>query len=565
MINIKKNKCTNLIHYRMKKLFLSFAMLLTLAGCSSDSDTTTGNGGNGGNEQPEPPVETTYTATIESADQFGFEWSSNTAISLFTTTQNEQFSYDAESGEFKKSDSSNPTRVSTPMIFGVYPYNAGHRAAKSGEITITIPTEQTYKAGGIDITANPMLAIADTDETELEFEHLFGYLNIPIYALLPEDDSALNIKSIKFTPANGNPIAGTASFETEYVLNSAYDFYFGQAGQSQIIVNCGEGAIIGTTAETATSFHFVLPPATYTDGCTIEIIDTYGISFSKTISSTFTVERGKKTDLPAADIVIDSYPKMPETILADIQWSNDSNGKPVATDAANGMTVQTKYMDAAVQNLWISDAPEGYTLNKIAKWCTDETKMTYFIADMTNIRNKMQDGFTIEVIHRDPRTENGVKIENNWRALFGGRDFGLWLNKVWTGNNAHNAQYRGQYQWDARIWSSNTDETAPGTGVIAPNEWHHTVFIYDATNKKLQVYTNGELKVDKSNAVLRNTDQRLPIGARMFSSSDTTKFTWGGEMALFKIYDEAVSKQDVMLMYYTLQEQINALNDINAE
>jgi hypothetical protein len=51
----------------------------------------------------------------------------------------------------------------------------------------------------------------------------------------------------------------------------------------------------------------------------------------------------------------------------------------------------------------------------------------------------------------------------------------------------------------------------------------------------------------------------------MFSSSDTTKFTWGGEMALFKIYDEAVSKQDVMLMYYTLQEPIKALKEVDAQ
>jgi hypothetical protein len=286
----------------------------------------------------------------------------------------------------------------------------------------------------------------------------------------------------------------------------------------------------------------------------------------------------EKLNLPAVELpVVPETPEEPDvevpefpalTALADVQWTNNGEGKPVATDSENSMNITTIYKDSSVQNLWVSDAPEGYTLNKIAKWCTNETKMTYFIADMTNIRNKMQDGFSIEIIHRDPRTEgNGVVLGNNWRALFGGRDFGLWLNKIWNTNGTHgqNAKYRGQYQWDARMWSSNTDETAPGTGVIAPNEWHHTVFIYDATNKKLQVYTNGELKVDKSNAVLRNTDQRLPIGARMFSSSDTTKFTWGGEMALFKIYDEAVSKQDVMLMYYTLQEPIKALKEADAQ
>ncbi|MBO7194722.1 MAG: hypothetical protein J6V27_01620 [Alistipes sp.] len=1057
----------------MKKLLLSFAMLLTIVGCGSDDGVTPDDNSNKPDtpptEEPTPPAEEkTYLATIESASQFGFEWNDDSSISLFTTTQNEQFSYDTESEEFKKADTTTPAATATPSLFGIYPYAEDNQVNESGKVTFTTPLTQPYKADGIDFAVNPMLAIAELEATELEFKHLFGYLNIPIYALLPDDTQSFVIKQIKLSAATDTPVAGTASFETSEVSDGNYTFEFDSSKSSDIILDCGEGVSVGSTIENATSFHFILPAATYTDGYTIEITTNDGNIINNAILSEVTIERGQVTNLDAIEIalikkseylldvkfdaegnatdagmfnlnivknvnssneapylsaytctqfdlnniarfnnypydvrnthsyysvdisnadlqaamkdgftvetvamfpidiathwsrlisteswgimrqgagfsngahpflayanapgtnwsswdkstklthefkantyfhityvyspnhstdnehvvliyvnglydsqialnkelnpgsiltigaypyangedvfhpwcgdialarihdnildaetiyerfneikfpesvtapqrptpmldlqvneeglltnkgsmnsivptlvknnagktpsirmleldtydkpilafkhntnasetVTDSYykvtssdspefftklndgtytieaiistpnaldrsvpvsteafnlmympeynkynirtfnenrewlhydsfytpstskylhivyvadvangqlattfvngrhdgtynnspisslapinnftigcaaasedgqtpfcygfdgnvvmvrvydkaltpmevnliytednikdtltaldkgidinpeePEVPEfpalTTLADIQWSNNGENKPVATDDA--ITIQTKYMDASVQNLWVSDAPEGYTLNKIAKWCTDETKMTYFIADMTNIRSKMQDGFSIEVIHRDPRTEgNGVVLENNWRALFGGRDFGLWLNKNWNGNNAHNAQYRGQYQWDARMWTSNTDETAPGTGVIAPNEWHHTVYIYDAANKKLQVYTDGELKVEKTNAVLRNTDQRLPIGARMFSSSDTTKFTWGGEMALFKIYDDAVTAEQIAAMYGNRQPQIAILSE----
>lgn len=534
----------------MKKLFLSFAMLLAIVGCSSD-DTTEGGGDN---EQPNTPTECNiYSATIESAEKFGFEWSVGSSISFFSTTQNEMFAYNIENGKFEKADTSNPTRVSTPNLFGVYPYATENRAAKSGEITFVTPTEQPYKADGVDFAVSPMLAIAELSASELEFKHLFGYLNIPIYTILPEGVSALTIKNIKFIPANGKPIAGTASFETDNVIDAMYDFNFGKAGQSQITVNCGEGAVVGTTAEAATSFHFVLPPATYTNGCVIEVVALNGISYSKTISSTFSIERGEVTALPVVDIVVDANPEMPESILADIQFANDADNKPVATDAVSGMPVNTIYLGNQTQNVWVSDAPEGYTLNKIATFGKDEPNLSYFDLIFTDVKAEIQDGFTIEVIHRDPHAPRFS--ENGWRALFGGRDFGLWItDETW-----------GPWHWDARIWPNVTTFNG-SVNPVSANVWHHTTYVYDAEAEKLQVYTDGVLEVDKACGKMRDiTKGHLPIGARSFSGSDTFKFPWGGDIALFRIYDEAITKDQATVMCYEVQAQIDALNSANAQ
>jgi hypothetical protein len=367
---------------------------------------------------------------------------------------------------------------------------------------------------------------------------------------LPEGISALTIKSVKFTSANGKSIAGTAYFDTANVSDANYNFKFGMAGCSYVVLNCGEGVVVGKSAETATSLRFVLPPATYDSGCTIEITDSNGISLSKTISS-FTIESCEVTVVPAAEIVIDSYPKAPESVLANIQWSNDAEGKPGAFDAAKGLPVETVYLGNQTQNLWVTDAPDGYTLNKIATFGKDEANLTYFNLKFTNVKDQIQDGFTIEVLHR--RSHQGSFGENGWCGLFGGRDFGLWL----ASNDG--------FKWDARIWDGAKDANS-GINKISADVWHHTVYIYNAETEKLQVYTDGKLEVDKACGKMRTiTSDYLPIGARMFSDGTKIKFPWGGDIALFKIYDETVGKNEISIMYKDIQGQIDALNGARAK
>ncbi len=511
-------------------------MLLAFAGCSDEEGTNT---------QPAetPAEEVTYSASIELAEQFGFVWSADSSISLFSTTQNEMFAYNVTAGKFEKTDNTNPTMAVLPKIYGVHPYAKGNRAAKSGEITLEIPAQQAYKAEGIDLATAPMLAIAEVEATELEFKHLFGYVNILLYAVLPEQVTSLAVSSIKLTTSATEPISGTASFETE-VGDSSYELYFGQAGSSQIVLHCGEGATLGTTAETATSFHFTLPAATYTNGCKVEITDTNGIVFEEVISA-FTVKRGEITTLPVADI---EYPQKIESAIVDVQFGNDNAGNPIATDSVSGVPIATVQRNAAVMNLSVADPQtESYTLNKIATFGANQDNMTYFDLDYTSILDKMQDGFTIEVIHHDARVE--TTGDNAWRGLFGSADFGLWLNED-----------PGRYLWDGRVWPGAAGINY-GVNEIAANVWHHTIFVYNASEGTYQVYTDGVVEIDLSCGQMRTSAiTKCMIGGRYFSDGVRMGLPWGGDMALFRIYDDAASKDEASLLYVDIKPQVDALN-----
>lgn len=519
----------------MRKLFLSCVMLLAFAGCSDEEGTNT---------QPAetPTEEVTYSATIELAEQFGFVWSADSSISLFSTTQNETFVYNVENKCFAKADDTNPTRVVLPKIYGVHPYAKGNRAAKSGEITLEIPARQAYNAEGVDLSAAPLLAIAEQEAMELEFKHLFGYVNIPLYAVLPEEVTSLAVGSIRLTTSDSEPISGTACFETE-VGDSSYELYFGQAGSSQIVLHCGEGATLGTTAESATSFHFALPAATYANGCKVEITDTNGIVFEEVIPA-FTVRRGEVTTLPAADIV---YPEKIKSAIVDVQFGN-SDGKPTATDIVSGVPIATVQRNADVMSLSVADPQtESYTLNKIATFGANQDNMTYFDLDYTGILDKMQDGFTIEVIHHDARV--ATTGDNAWRGLFGSADFGLWLNED-----------SGRYLWDGRVWSGAAGINY-GVNEIAANVWHHTIFVYNASEGRYQVYTDGVVEIDKSCGQMRTSAiTKCMIGGRYFSDGVRMGLPWGGDMALFRIYDDAASKDEASLLYVDIKPQVDALN-----
>jgi hypothetical protein len=245
--------------------------------------------------------------------------------------------------------------------------------------------------------------------------------------------------------------------------------------------------------------------------------------------------------------VIPSFPAL--TTLADVQWTSDGEGKPVATDAAKGQTVNTIYMGNKTQNIWVSDAPEGYTLNKIAKFGNDQANMTYFQLVYSDVKDNIQNGFTIEVIHKDAHAAN--QNENNWRALFGGRDFGLWIS----------GESFAKWTLDARIWDKVTTANYSANPVTA-DVWHHTVYIYNSETEKLQVYHDGVLEIDKACGQMRTiVDAMLPIGGRSYSSNiASVKFPWDGEMALFKIYDEAVNADQVTAMYGNRKPEIKILS-----
>lgn len=227
-------------------------------------------------------------------------WNAGDQIALFDgNTLNRKYKFDGETGDNSGTFSivSNPFGTGNDLDchYAVYPYASGVKITENGVITATLPAEQSYAENSFGICANTMVAVTkDLDDTFLKFKNVGGYLKLQLYG----DD--IIVKSISLTGGGNEKIAGKASitpvFGQEPVVTMSDD------ATSGIILNCGEGVKIGTTAESATAFWIVVPPTTFENGFVITITDINGETFTKSTSNEITVERNVIKPMKAFEV-----------------------------------------------------------------------------------------------------------------------------------------------------------------------------------------------------------------------------------------------------------------------
>jgi hypothetical protein len=527
----------------MKKLLLSFAMLLTLVGCSSDGGTT--EGGGGGNEKPDTPTESkTYSATIESAKQFGFKWSADSSISLFTTTRNEQFGYDVDTEEFKKIDTSKPASIATPNLFGIYPYSKNNKVSKNGEVTFAIPIEQAYKAGGVDFTTTPMAAVADLDDTELEFKHLCGYLEIPIYALTADETKAFVVKSIKLSTNDNVAISGGVSFQTEGVSDSDYTFNFGSSSSSYILMNCGEGVALGTAVESATSFQFTIPAATYAEGFLLEITNDKDRVIRKVIRTEATISRGEVTSLPVVDIIVDELGEL----LLDVEFSNDG----YATDGGKFKLDIEKIANADGNAPYLSTYTNSqFDLNNIARFSgyphNHNTSHSFYRVDISHpdMQTAMKDGFTMEVAAMIP-----LNISDHWSRLVSTESWGF--VRYGAGYGKETYPVYAYFNNPGTLWHAWGTAWVLSHPFVAKT-YFHIMFVYDAIESTVSIYVNGELDSQQVVEGEFNPGKIMAIGAYPYGNGIEVFQPWYGDIALTRIYDNILDADAITKRYSEIQ------------
>ena len=227
-------------------------------------------------------------------------WNAGDQIALFDgNTLNRKYKFDGETGDNSGTFSivSNPFGTGNDLDchYAVYPYASGVKITENGVITATLPAEQSYAENSFGICANTMVAVTkDLDDTFLKFKNVGGYLKLQLYG-----DEVI-IKSITLAGNSNEKIAGKASitpvFGQEPVVTMSDD------ATSGIILNCGEGVKIGTTAESATAFWIVVPPTTFENGFVITITDINGETFTKSTSNEITVERNVIKPMKAFEV-----------------------------------------------------------------------------------------------------------------------------------------------------------------------------------------------------------------------------------------------------------------------
>lgn len=147
------------------------------------------------------------------------------------------------------------TTVLAEKYYALFPYQANMRMDGTS-MYLRLPASQNYAAESFGPKAMPMVAKVESGN-DLYFKNLCGgfILNITGTDV---------IKSIQFTgydeAGNAMNVSGDfmvdMSYETDPVIISTGN------GSSTVAINCGNEGVILSENE-ATSFHFVLPPATY--------------------------------------------------------------------------------------------------------------------------------------------------------------------------------------------------------------------------------------------------------------------------------------------------------------
>lgn len=216
-------------------------------------------------------------------------WNEGDQITIFNKiTYNHGFEFDGEDGDTAggfEQFTDEPTGFYTvgdlDYFYAVYPYNTGTKINNSGQMTVMLPSEQSYKENSFGIGANTMVAVSDSPR--LKFKNVGGYLSLRLYG------DNVKVSRVTIKGNNGEKIAGKAKVTIPFggVPTTVMD----NTATDEVSIVCDPPVQIGTDAEHYTDFWFVIPPVTFSGGFTITVTDELGGTFVMTTTRKLTVTR----------------------------------------------------------------------------------------------------------------------------------------------------------------------------------------------------------------------------------------------------------------------------------
>ena len=255
-----------------------------------------------------PNVEPVFRATIEHpnaastkvfADSLRVLWNADDRVSIFNrSTFNREYRFEgqdgANSGTFERVPSdkfvtSNPLNY----VYSIYPYNENTSISNDGEITVYLPAEQTYREDSFGLGANTMIAI--TEDDELMFKNLCGYLAVKLYG------DNISVSSITLKGNNGEKLAGNAT--ATMTQNGVPTVGMADDATTEITLFCKTPVQLGATEEESTQFWFVVPPMSLEAGITLSVTDIYGRMFSKATTGRLEIKRNTLKHSSALQVV----------------------------------------------------------------------------------------------------------------------------------------------------------------------------------------------------------------------------------------------------------------------
>ncbi|MBQ2395066.1 MAG: metal-dependent hydrolase [Alistipes sp.] len=292
-------------------------------------------------------------------------WTANDEISYFPgVAVNMQYRFSGETGaiggSFDRVSSESVSGTALSCNYALYPYDKSTSVATNGCISYTLPDVQYYAEESFGLGANVMVAATkDTNDNVLRFKNACGYLEIQLYG------TNAKVKSITFRGNKDEKIAGAATITARYEQNPTIEM--SNEATTSVTLDCSKagGVLLSSDSSKPTSFWFVLPEMTFTDGFTIVVTGVDGGTFTKSTSKSITIERNMiqpmaafKTTLASEGIdIVDNKVRFylseksgstrTATSLAARNWSN-STIKVNGTSYTIQSPTQNPYVEVAV-------------------------------------------------------------------------------------------------------------------------------------------------------------------------------------------------------------------------
>ena len=160
-------------------------------------------------------------------------------------------------------------------------------------MTITWPSTQTYKTNSFGIGANVMVSVIDNNQ--LRFRNVGGYLELKLYG------ENVTVSSITLRGNNGEKLSGRATIACATDEDPVLSFETSASGTLRL--NCAQPVLIGTTAEDATVFWFVVPPTQFTQGFNITVRTSDGGVFYQSTENNNDIVRNTLCRMAAVEVV----------------------------------------------------------------------------------------------------------------------------------------------------------------------------------------------------------------------------------------------------------------------
>ena len=290
----------------MNKVFLFVPVLILAFACQAEQENPNAEGDTV--ETPADEESVRFYASVESSDAdsrvyvdeaLKVRWNAGDQVSIFAkSTANRQFAFQGEDGDnagyFEEVNATGASGNALSYNYAVYPYAEMTSISTSGAISVMLPQEQAYRAGSFGLGANTMVSV--TEDKMLLFKNVGTYMTVSLYG------NDMTVNRITLQGKAQEKLAGQATVEMELGGAPIVAMGTGENVFETASIVCAEPVAIGTTAEAATEFWFVLPPTDFTAGFTITVEDGNGNTYVKSTGKRFNLTRNRVLQMAAFEL-----------------------------------------------------------------------------------------------------------------------------------------------------------------------------------------------------------------------------------------------------------------------